>query len=60
MWYSIILICTYNMYIQEPQTKYLDAGIGTGNDEVDSFQYVPVLEGLKSLLQNEETLDEVR
>ena len=50
-------MCTY---IQEPQTKYLDAGIGTGNDEVDSFQYVPVLEGLKSLLQNEETLDEVR
>ena len=48
MWFSIILICTY---IQEPQTKYLDAGIGTGNDEVDSFQYVPVLEGLKSLLQ---------
>ena len=36
-WYSIILICTYK---QEPQTKYLDAGIGTGNDEVDSFQYV--------------------
>ena len=35
------------MYKQEPQTKYVDAGIGTGNDEVDSFQYVSVPEGLK-------------
>ena len=56
-----------NYYFQEPQTVVLgteSAPTQVGNkrrlsDCKATFQYVPLLDGLRSLLMNQEILDEV-
>lgn len=51
----------YNIYKQEPETIELGNEVGSTarHQKKDTFQYIPLEDGLRALLKNQEISDEV-